>query len=125
MAKKASSARGKGPGKKATALRSHSKQKGGAAAHVRLRDVVALVDAVFTRRDPVGQAVELLDCERPTVRARVWERLLEYKYGRPAQKVVASGPGGGPVRVVIVSHVPRPRRDKVAEPGPGRPQPAG
>jgi len=79
-------------------------------AKIRPRDVAALVDAVFARRDPVTDAVELLGCERPMVRARVWERLLEYKYGRPAQQVVTSGPRGGPVRVEIISHIPRPRR---------------
>ncbi len=86
--------------------------KHSAWAKLRPRDVAALVDAVFTRRDPVTDAVELLGCERPTVRARVWERLLEYKYGRPAQRVVTSGPRGGPVRVEIISYIPRPRRER-------------
>ncbi len=75
-----------------------------------MTDGRALAEAVFARRNPVQKALELLRCDRPTVEARVWERLLDYAFGRPAQAVEATGPRGGPVRVQIISHIPRPRR---------------
>jgi hypothetical protein len=73
-------------------------------------NVRALVKAIFARHDPVEVASKLLNCNRPTVVARVLERLLDYQYGRPRQAIEATGPGGGAVRVVIVSHIPRPAR---------------
>ncbi len=73
-------------------------------------NVRALVKAIFARHDPIEVASKLLTCNRPTVVARVLERLLDYKYGRPRQAIEATGPGGGPVRLVIVSHIPRPAR---------------
>ena len=73
-------------------------------------DVRGLVDAIFAQRHPVAVAVRLLDSDRPTVAARVLERLLEYRFGRPKQMIEATGPGGGPVRVEIISHIPRPER---------------
>lgn len=78
----------------------------------RLADGRSLAEAVFARRNPVEKALELMRCERPTVEARVWERLLDYAFGRPAQAVEATGPRGAPVRIEIISHIPRPRRDK-------------
>jgi hypothetical protein len=81
-----------------------------AKAGARHTDVHSIVEAVFSRRDPVKKIVELLDSDRPTVSARVMERLLDYAFGRPPQRVETSGPRGGPVRVVVVSHIPRPER---------------
>ncbi len=73
-------------------------------------NVRALVEAIFARHNPVEVASKLLTCNRPTVVARALERLLDYKYGRPRQAIEATGSGGGPVRVVIVTHIPRPAR---------------
>ncbi len=70
----------------------------------------AMADEVSRHRDLIAVAVQLLDSDKHTVVARVWERLLEYRFGRPAQMIEASGPGGGPVVVKIISHVPRPDR---------------
>jgi len=88
------------------------RDKRGVRPASRLTDGRSVAEAVFARRNPVEKALELLRCERPTVEARVWERLLDYAFGRPAQAVESTGPRGGPVRVEIISHIPRPRRDK-------------
>jgi hypothetical protein len=116
MAKRSRRAQQKRPAKKPAASRPAQGKPGQLAkrsawAKLRASNVAALVDAIFAQRDPVTKALELLSCERPTVEARVWERLLDYVYGRPPQRVVASGPRGGPVRVEIISHIPRPRRE--------------
>ena len=93
-------------------LRASKRRKPGTSRRrgKRYTDVRAIVEAVFSRRDPVKKIVELLDSDRPTVSARVMERLLDYAFGRPPQRVETSGPRGGPVRVVVVSHIPRPER---------------
>lgn len=105
MAKRLTAARAKRRRKK-RAARKHL-----ARPAPRVTDGRALAEAVFARRNPVQKALELLRCDRPTVEARVWERLLDYAFGRPAQAVEATGPHGGPVRVQIISHIPRPRRE--------------
>ena len=72
--------------------------------------VGALVDAVFARVDPEEIAVELLgEGGDKRVKTQVLTLLLAYKFGKPAQRVEASGPGGGPVRVVW--DIPRPARE--------------
>ncbi len=100
--------RGVGTGRKGTPLKLRpSRESGKKSAPENVR---ALVKAIFARHNPVEVASKLLNCNRPTVVARVLERLLDYKYGRPRQAIEATGPGGGPVRLVIVSHIPRPAR---------------
>ncbi len=89
-----------------------SKPAGRRASKKRHTDVHAIVEAVFSRRDPVKKIVQLLDSDRPTVSARVMERMLDYAFGRPPQRVETSGPRGGPVRVVVVTHIPRPERGR-------------
>jgi hypothetical protein len=74
-----------------------------------------LADDVFAQRDPVAVAMNLLDSDKHTVAARVWERLLEYRFGKPAQMIETSGRGGGPLVVKIISHVPRPDRAATLE----------
>jgi len=70
----------------------------------------ALSDAVFRRVDPVQVAVDLLKGSDKRIKAKILELLLAYKFGRPAHRVEASGPGGGPVRVVW--DIPRPARER-------------
>jgi len=43
------------------------------------------VDRVFARNDPERLAEEFLRSEDPKLRERVWEVLLAYRYGKPAQ----------------------------------------
>ena len=72
--------------------------------------VGALADAVIARVDPEEIAVELLgEGGDKRVKTQVLTLLLAYKFGKPAQRVEASGPGGGPVRVVW--DIPRPARE--------------
>ena len=72
--------------------------------------VGALADAVFARVDPEEIAVELLgEGGDKRVKTQVLTLLLAYRFGKPAQRVEASGPGGGPVRVVW--DIPRPARE--------------
>jgi hypothetical protein len=69
-------------------------------------------DAVFAQVDPVNVARVLLeggDAKGGSVRARVWETLLEYRYGRPP--AADSADAGAPLCVRIISHIPRPQRD--------------
>ena len=69
----------------------------------------ALADAVFTRIDPEQVAVELLQSNDKRLKVQVLSLLLAYKFGKPAQRVEATRPGGGPVRVVW--DIPRPARE--------------
>ena len=74
--------------------------------------VGALADAIFARVDPEEIAVELLgEAGDKRVKTQVLTLLLAYKFGKPAhrRRVEASGPGGGPVRVVW--DIPRPARE--------------
>ena len=74
--------------------------------------VGALADAVFARVDPEEIAVELLgEGGDKRVKTQVLTLLLAYKFGKPAhrRRVEASGPGGGPLRVVW--DIPRPARE--------------
>ncbi len=85
------------------------------------RDPRALADAVFARVDPEEIAVELLGKESSKrEKLQILSLLLAYKFGKPAQRVEATGPGGGPVPVVW--DIPRPARET---PGPtSRPESA-
>ena len=72
-------------------------------------DPRALADAVFARTDPEQLAVDLLQSNDKRLQVQVLSLLLAYKFGKPAQRVEATGPGGGPVRVVW--DIPRPARE--------------
>jgi hypothetical protein len=81
----------------------------GASSRANARE---FADAVFAKVDPVNVARELLeggDAKGGSVRARVWETLLEYRYGRPP--AADSADAGAPLCVRIISHIPRPQRD--------------
>ena len=69
----------------------------------------ALADAVFARIDAEQLAVELLQSNDKRVKVQVLSLLLAYKFGKPALRVEATGPGGGPLRVVW--DIPRPARE--------------
>jgi len=77
----------------------------------RARDARELADAVFARQDPVEIGVELLSGKKrgDSVKARVWETLLEYRYGRPATTPSESR-SDSPCIVQIISNIPRPAR---------------
>ncbi len=94
---------------------------GGAGKRKLPRDPRALADAVFARVDPEEIAVELLGKESSKrEKLQILSLLLAYKFGKPAQRVEATGPGGGPVPVVW--DIPRPARET---PGPtSRPESA-
>jgi hypothetical protein len=47
------------------------------------REVRKFVDKVFAKLDPEKFAIELLNCNDEKIRATVFLRLLEYRYGRP------------------------------------------
>jgi len=71
-------------------------------------NVKELCDAVFAQHDPIAIANNLLTCGDAKVVERVWEKLLEYKFGKPVQPV--SGADGGAIQVQIVSSIARPAR---------------
>lgn len=55
-------------------------------------EVRVLLDAVFAKVDPIQKLVDLLNKPMDAgVEARVLLRLLEYRYGQPAQFVEHSG----------------------------------
>ncbi len=74
-------------------------------------DAREIAEEVFAMKDPVTVAVELLGNEtapkNASVKARVWEKLLEYRFGRPAA-MSDSGEDGAPL---IVLDLPRPDRE--------------
>ncbi len=76
------------------------------------KEFVARVEKKLAARKVAGYAslgeigATLLTCGMPPVIERVWERLMEYKYGKPVQPL--SGPEDGPVRIVL--DTPRPKR---------------
>jgi len=75
-------------------------------------DARALAEAVFAEQDPVEVACGLLNGEGAkgdSVKARVWEKLLEYRFGRPAAMPAASAEGGAP-RIIL--DLPRPERER-------------
>jgi hypothetical protein len=77
----------------------------------RPKDARALADQVFAQLDPVELACALLrNEEQPKnagVKARVWEKLVEYRFGRPAPMSDSSDDDGP----CIVLDVPRPARE--------------
>ncbi len=81
----------------------------------RVRDARALAKAVFARMDPIEVAVKLLSEEEKgdSVKARIWETLIEYRYGRPA--TAAESRNDGPTHVNLIFPVPRPERAKPAD----------
>ena len=74
-------------------------------------DARELAEEVFAQKDPVTVAVDLLDSGKATknasVKARVWEKLLEYRFGRPA----AMSDGSEDDAPLIVLDLPRPDRE--------------
>ncbi len=74
-------------------------------------DARELAEQVFAMKDPVTVAVELLGNDaapkNASVKVRVWEKLLEYRYGRPAL-MSDSGDDDAPL---IVLDLPRPDRE--------------
>ncbi len=84
-----------------------------APAARRPADARALADAVFARSDPVDRACELLngdDAKGASVKARIWERLVEYAYGRPSQMAEPGSGSDAPMRIELILKVPRPQR---------------
>ena len=74
-------------------------------------DARALADAVFARLDPVEVGCHLLegdDAKGASVKARVWEKLVEYRYGK-STSVTEETPPGGALRVVW--DIPAPARE--------------
>lgn len=65
-------------------------------------EVQALVDAIFKKVDPVAKAIKLLEFGSDKTQASVLLRLMEYRYGKPAQEI--TGQGGEPIRV-LVEHI--------------------
>ncbi len=102
------------PGVASASSPSCSEARGASRANAR-----ELAEAVFAKVDPVKVGRELLeggDAKGGSVRARVWEKLLEYRYGRPpAADSAGEAAGGAPLCVRIISHIPRPQRDDHVE----------
>ncbi len=73
-------------------------------------DPKALAQGVFARVDPEQTAVDLLRGGDKRAKLRVWELLLSYLFGKPAQRVEATGPGGGPIRMIW--DIPAPERER-------------
>lgn len=65
------------------------------------QDVQAFVDAVFKKISPEVLADELLASDNEKVKAMVFLKLLEYRYGKPVQPVSGAGDNAPPLRVKI------------------------
>ena len=76
-------------------------------------DPKALAQGVFAHVDPEGIAVGVLKGGDERLKLRVWELLLAYAYGKPAQYVEATGPEGGPIRMVW--DIPAPERERAED----------
>ena len=76
-------------------------------------DPKSLAQGVFAHVDPEGIAVGVLKGDDERLKLRVWELLLAYAYGKPAQYVEATGPEGGPIRMVW--DIPAPERERAEE----------
>jgi len=86
---------------------------GGRKAGVKNKTTLALqqyVDKVFTFMDPEKLAHSLLQSDNEKVVATVFLRLLEYRYGKPAQPI--TGPNGDALSftMTVVNHIERPSR---------------
>ena len=64
---------------------------------IKRQTVEMFVDAVFSRlksekgTDAEQMGVALLTCGNPAVTAKIWQLLLEWKYGKPSQTVINQG----------------------------------
>jgi len=76
-------------------------------------DPKALAQGVFARVDAEQTAVDLLRGGDKRLKVRVFELLLAYAFGKPAQRVEASGPGGGPIRMIW--DIPAPERERAPD----------
>jgi hypothetical protein len=54
------------------------------------RDVEALLDKVFQRVNPVAKLEELLNSDDPRISAGVLLKLMEYRYGKPKERLEIS-----------------------------------
>ncbi|GEM_PF-3235596 len=77
------------------------------------RDPRALAQAIFARVNPVQVAVSALRGKDQRIKMKVWELLVAYHYGRPAHRLEASGPNGGPMKVIW--DIPAPERERAEE----------
>ena len=57
-------------------------------------DACAFVEAVFARHDPADVTCDLLSSKDDRIKERVWEKLLEYRFGKSPQ--TAEPASGGP-----------------------------
>jgi len=76
-------------------------------------DPKGLAQGVFARVDAEQTAVDLLRGGDKRLKIRMFELLLAYAFGKPAQRVEASGPGGGPIRMIW--DIPAPERERAPE----------
>lgn len=63
------------------------------------QDVKALVDQIFARHDPIETASALLTCGNPGVIVKVWQTLIEYRFGKPTERHEHTGLEGAPMAV--------------------------
>ena len=76
-------------------------------------DPKGLAQGVFARVDAEQTAVDLLRGGDKRLKVRVFELLLAYAFGKPAQRVEASGPSGGPIRMIW--DIPAPERERAPD----------
>lgn len=75
------------------------------------KEFVALVEGVLKERGVQGYdsleniAATLLTCGVPATIERVWEKLMEYKYGKPTQSVDV-GASGGLLHILTNAQIP-------------------
>jgi len=104
---KASSASASSAGSGSRAARRRAGKKKLAA------DPKGLAQGVFARVDAEQMAVDILRGGDKRLKVRMFELLLAYIFGKPAQRVEASGPGGGPIRMIW--DIPAPERERAPE----------
>jgi hypothetical protein len=78
------------------------------ARHKPPRNARAFVDAVFRRKNPVAVACKLLGGEDQRIQERVFEKLLEYGFGKTTAPAADASRAGG---VHIVWDIPAPARE--------------
>jgi len=67
------------------------------------KEIQGLVDAIFRKVNPAAKAIKLLEFGTDRTQATVLLRLLEYRYGKPKEKIdlEVSGPEGGAIEHTI------------------------
>jgi len=87
-------------------------------------NVVALMRAIFRKKDAVEVAVDLLKNGSDGTRAKIFSQCLEYLYGKPVQPVTARAAENDSAPFDFICHIPQPKYPEPATDATGLPRQA-